>query len=65
MIGVIMMSTFFLFVIVIVLFPLKPIIYQFAGKCSLEDRLAKAGGALEIGGYHRFLFLYHAQPPLH
>ena len=33
---------------------------QFSCKCFLKDGLAEAGGALEVGGHHRFQLLHHA-----
>src|ERR1043166_5973059 len=39
--------------------------YESSCECLLEDGLAEAGGALEVGGYHRLQLLHHAQPPLH
>ena len=38
---------------------------QFSGEGFLEDGLAEAGGALEVGRHHRLQLLHHAQPPLH
>ena len=38
---------------------------EFSRKSFLEDGLAEAGGALEVGGHHRLQLLHHAQPPLH
>jgi hypothetical protein len=38
---------------------------EFSGEGFLEDGLAEAGGALEVGGHHRLQLLDHAQPPLH
>jgi hypothetical protein len=38
---------------------------ELAGEGFLEDGLAEAGGALEVGGHHRFQFLHHAHTALH
>src|SRR5436189_3933545 len=38
---------------------------QFPSEYFLQNGLAEAGGALEVGGHHRFQLLHHAHPPLH
>ena len=39
--------------------------YEFPRERLLQNALAEAGGALEVGGHHRLQLLHHAQPPLH
>src|SRR6266511_1254090 len=39
--------------------------YQLPRERLFKNALAKAAGALELGGYHRFQLLNHVQPPLH
>lgn len=39
--------------------------YKFPSEGLLKDTLAKAAGALEVGGHHRLQLLHHAQSPLH
>src|ERR1035437_4422746 len=39
--------------------------YEFPGERLLQNGLAEAGGALEVGRHHRLQLLHHAQPPLH
>ena len=36
---------------------------QAAGESFLQNGLVEAGGALEVGGHHRFQLLPYAQPP--